>query len=188
MRKFNIVLALLLLISITEAAAQNTTKKTLKLQGIELVETLSNDGMSMVKLPYRWFAGIAKADDEGTAVEMAQLEAYATVSRVIENVVTAKAERGANVVNGKVQQALKSHWEQMSMSIQKACEPFGETEITFNSETGMYEVIAKVGIRGDRYIKLLGEAKATKLEGLAGDDLKQFVDVNNAIIDAAKGS
>lgn len=188
MKKINIVLAVLLLISMTEATAQNTARKTLKLQGVEMVETLSSDGMSMVKLPYRWFAGIAKADDEGTAVEMAQLEAYATVSRVIENVVTAKAERGANAVNGKVQMALKSYWEQMSMSIQKACEPFGETEVNFNSETEMYEVIAKVGIRGDRFVKLLDGAKDAKPEGLSGDDLKQFVDVNNTIIDAAKGN
>jgi len=186
MKKFMIVMAALLLIPVAEAAAQNTTKKTLKLQGVEMVETLSSDGMSMVKLPYRWFAGIAKADDEGTAVEMAQLEAYTTVSRVIENVVTAKAERGANVVNGKVQQALKSHWEQMSMSIQKACEPFGDTEVSFNEQTGMYEAIAKVGIRGDRYVKLLDGAKDTKPEGLTGNELKQFNEANDAIIDAAK--
>lgn len=188
MKKFMIVMAALLLIPVAEVAAQNTTKKTLKLQGVEMVETLSSDGMSMVKLPYRWFAGIAKADDEGTAVEMAQLEAYTTVSRVIENVVTAKAERGANVVNGKVQQALKSHWEQMSMSIQNACEPFGETEVNFDSETGMYEVIAKVGIRGDRFVKILDGDKNAKPEGLTGDDLQQFIDANNAIIDAAKGN
>ena len=119
---------------------------------------------------------------------MAQLEAYATISRVLENAVTAKAERGTVVVNGKVQQALKSHWEQMSVSIQKASEPFGETEVSFNSETGMYEAIAKVGIRGDRYVKLLDGAKDTKPEGLTGNELKQFNEVNDAIIDAAKGN
>lgn len=167
-------------------SAQNITKKSLKLQGTEMVETLSNDGTSMVKLPYRWFAGMAKADEESVAVEMAQLEAYATISRVLENVVTAKAERGTVVVNGKVQQALKSHWEQMSMSIQKACEPFGETEVSFNEQTGMYEAIAKVGIRGDRYVKLLDGAKDTKPEGLTGNELKQFNEANDAIIDAAK--
>jgi len=58
--------------------------------------------------------------------------------------------------------------------------------VTYNSETGMYEVIAKVGIRGDRYVKLLNEAQETKPEGLSGDDLQQFIDINNAIIDAAK--
>lgn len=188
MKRKIVVLTVMLLGAVTGAVAQNMTKITLKLQGVEMVETISDDGASMIKRPYRWFAGIGKADDEGTAVEMAQLEAYATISRVIENAVLAKAERGTVADNGKVQKALKSHWEQMSMSIQKACEPFGETEVTFNSDTGMYEAIAKIGIRGDRYVKLLDGAKDAKPESLSGEDLKQFIDVNNAIIDAAKGN
>jgi hypothetical protein len=188
MKKFIVILAALFLTTSMESEAQNINKTTLKLQGIEMVETMSEDGTTMMKRPYRWFAGMANADVQSMAVEMAQLEAYATISRVIENAVMAKAERGTLVENGKVQMALKSHWEQVSMSIQKACEPFGDTEVSFNSETGMYEAIAKVGIRGDRYIKLLGEAKETKPEGLSGNDLKQFIDVNNAIIDAAKGN
>ena len=187
MKKLIVVFTLFLTTSM-ESEAQNINKTTLKLQGVEMVETLSDDGMSMIKRPYRWFAGMASADVQSMAVEMAQLEAYATISRVIENAVMAKAERGSLVVNGKVQMALKSHWEQISTSIQKACEPFGDTEVSHNSETGMYEVIAKVGIRGDRYIKLLGEAKEIRPEGLNGNELKQFIDVNDAIIDAAKGN
>ena len=50
----------------------------------------------------------------------------------------------------------------------------------------MYEAIAKVGIRGDRYVKLLDGAKDAKPEGLSGNDLQQFIDTNNSIIDAAK--
>lgn len=182
------ILSIILLLCAMATTAQNTTKTTLKLQGVEMVETISDDGASMIKRPYRWFAGMANADVQSIAVEMAQLEAYATISRVIENAVMAKAERETVVVNGKVQLALKSYWEQMSMSIQKACEPFGDTDITFNSETNMYEAIAKVGIRGDRYVKLLDGAKEAKPEGLTGDDLKQFIDTNNAIIDTAKGN
>ena len=183
-----IIISALLLLCTMGTTAQNTTKTTLKLQGVEMVETISDDGASMIKRPYRWFAGMANADVQSIAVEMAQLEAYATISRVIENTVMAKAERGTVVVNGKVQQALKSHWEQMSMSIQNASEPFGDTEITFNEQTGMYEAIAKVGIRGDRYVKLLDGAKDTKPEGLTGNELKQFNEANDAIIDAAKGN
>lgn len=168
--------------------AQNITKATLKLQGIEMKECMNDEGTALIQRPYRWFAGMATADNQGVAVEMAQLEAYATISRVLENVVTAKAERGTVVVNGRVQQALKSHWEQMSMSIQKACEPFGETEVSFNEQTGMYEAIAKVGIRGDRYVKLLDGAKDANPEGLSGEDLKQFVEANDAIIDVVKGN
>lgn len=188
MKKYIIVMAALLLLSVTGVKAQNTTKTTLKLQGVEMVETMSEDGMSMTKRPFRWFAGMAEADVQSVAVEMAQLEAYATISRVIENIVTTKAERGRLVVNGRVQQALKSHWEQMSMSIQNACEPFGETEVTYNSETGLYEVIAKVGIRGDRYVRLLDGAKEATPAGLNSEEAKEFVEINEAIIDAAKGN
>ena len=177
----------MLLASMGLLPAQNTTKK-LKLNGVEMVETMSDDGMSMIKRPYRWFAGMAEADVESVAVEMAQLEAYAAVSRVIENTVTTQAERSTLVDNGTVQKALKSHWEQMSMSIQKACEPFGDVESTYNTQTGLYEVVARVGIRGDRYVKMLDGAKDAKPQGLSGSDLQQFIDTNNAIIDAAKGN
>lgn len=188
MKKYIIAMAAMMLVSMAGVKAQNTTKTTLKLNGVEMVETMSDDGMSMVKRPYRWFAGMAEADVQSVAVEMAQLEAYATISRVIENLVTTKAERGTVVVNGKVQQALKSHWEQMSMSIQKACEPFGETEVTYNSEKGMYEVIAKVGIRGDRYVRMLDGAKDAHPDGLNTEETKEFVEINETIIDAAKGN
>lgn len=187
MKKQIVVFAALLINVAMGSVAQNITKTTLKLQGIEMKESMNEDGSSIIQRPYRWFAGMAVADMQNVAVEMAQLEAYATISRVIENAVQAKAERGTLAVNGKVQQALKSHWEQVSMSIQNASEPFGDTDVSYNNETGMYEAIAKVGIRGDRYVKLLDGAKDTKPEDLTGDDMKQFIDVNNAIIEAAKG-
>lgn len=187
MKKYIIILSAMLIASTMVATAQNKTKKY-KMQGVEMVETLSDDGTSLVKRPYRWFAAMASADNEAVAIEMAQMEAQSAVSRVIESTVTTQAERANIVVDGKVASALKSHWEQMSFSIQQACEPFGEVESTYNTQTGMYEVIAKVGIRGDRYIKMLDGAKDVKPAGLSGDDLKQFLDANKSIIDAAKGN
>ena len=188
MKKAFVLAALLMAFGFTAKAQGTVTTTTLKLQGVEMVETLSEDGTSMIKRPYRWFAGIGKADDKSTAVEMAQMEAYATVSRVIENVVSAQAERGTLTVNGKVEKALKSYWQQMSMSIQKATEPFGDTQIEYNSETKMYEAISKVGIRGDRYVKILDGAKNEKPAGLSGSELQQFQEANQSIIDAAKSA
>lgn len=188
MKQYILVLATMMLIAGTKASAQSVTKSNLKLNGIEMVETMSDDGMLIIKRPYRWFAGIAEADVQSVAVEMAQLEAYATVSRVIENMVMAKAERGSFGVNGKVQKAIMSHWEQVSMSIQKACEPFGETEVSFNSETGFYEVVTKVGIRGDRYVRMLDGAKDVHPDGLNAEETKEFVELNQTIINAAKGN
>ncbi len=179
------VIMLLLVMTIT---AQNTTTKTIKTNGYEMIETMNDDGTDMIKRPYRWFAGMAEADVESVAVEMAQLEAYATVSRVIENAVSTNAERSTLTVDGKVAKALKSHWDQMSFSIQKACEPFGDAISTYNSQTGLYEVIAKVGIRGDRYVKILDGAKKVQPEGLSKEELQEFIEVNDAIIDAAKGN
>ncbi len=167
--------------------AQNTTR-SIKTQGIEMVETLNEDGTGLIQRPYRWFAGMAEADVESLAVEMAQLEAYTAISRVIENAVLAESERAAIAVNGNVQKALKSYWQQVSTSIQHASEPFGEAESTFDESTGLYHVIAKVGIRGDRYVKLLDAASGFKPDNLGGDDLQQFIDANQAIIDAAKGN
>ena len=168
--------------------AQNTTTKSIMIQGIEMVETLNEDGTDLIKRPYRWFAGMAEADVESLAVEMAQLEAYAAISRVIENAVLAESERAALAVDGVVHKALKSHWQQVSTSIQHASEPFGEAESTYDESTGLYHVIAKVGIRGDRYVKLLDGAGNFKPADLGGSDLQQFIDANQAIIDASKGN
>lgn len=79
-------------------------------------ETLNEDGTDLIRRPYRWFAGIAEADVEPLAVEMAQMEAYAAISRVIENAVLAESERAAIAINGNVQKALKSHWQRCSDS------------------------------------------------------------------------
>lgn len=186
--KHLLLLSILSLALLAPAAwAQNTTK-SLKLQGVEMVESINDDGTDVIKRPYRWFAGMAEADVESVAVEMAQLEAYAVISRVIENFVTTYAERGTVANNGEAQKALKSHWQQMSLSLQKACEPFGDVQSTYNNETGRYEVIAKVGIRGDKYVGMLNAAKEAKPEGLSGNDLKAFTEANNAIIDAAKSN
>ncbi len=172
----------------TMASSVFAQTRTIKTSGIEMVETMNDDGTDMIKRPFRWFAGIGEADVESVAVEMAQLEAYAAISRVLENAVSTNAERSTVGVDGKVAKALKSHWEQMSFSIQKACEPLGETEVTYNPQTKMYQAISKVGIRGDRYVKLLDGAKAVQPEGLSKSELQEFLDANNAIIQAAKGN
>lgn len=182
--KKRLFIAFLLVAFAEIVTAQNT--KTIKLQGVTMVETINDDGTAMIQRPYRWFAGMAEADVESVAIEMAQLEAYAAVSRVIENAVSTNAERSTLTIDGKVAKALKSHWEQMSFSIQKACEPFGDTEVNYNSQTGLYEVVAKVGIRGDRYVKIMDGAKNAKPEGLNKEELQEFIEVNDAIIDAAK--
>ena len=109
--------------------SQNNTTKTIKTQGIEMVETLNEDGTDLIRRPYRWFAGMAEADVESLAVEMAQMEAYTAISRVIENAVLAESERAAIAVNGVVQKALKSHWQQVSSSIQHASEQIGRAHV-----------------------------------------------------------
>lgn len=162
--------------------------ETTKLQGTDNVEELSEDGMSIVKRPFKWYAGIGKANDKQAAIELAEYEARAQVSRIIENAVMTEAERGTLINNGEVQKAVKSHWKQVSTSIQNACEPIGDTKIEYNPTTKMYQVTSKVGIRGDRFQQLLNAAGNFKPSNLSGTDLQQFIDVNNAIMNAAKSS
>ncbi|MBO7489052.1 MAG: hypothetical protein J6T88_02125 [Bacteroidales bacterium] len=170
----------------TSLEGESVVVETVKMTGIEMVDALSDDGMKMIKVPYKWYAGIGKANDKQTAIEMAELEARATVSRVVENIVLAESERGSVVNNGEVQKALKSHWQQMSMSIQNACEPFGDTKIEYNSTSKMYTVTGKVGMRGDKFQKMLNNAGNYKPQGLSGKDLEEFNKVNKSIIEAAR--
>ena len=162
--------------------------ETVKLYGTDMMETLSEDGLKMIKVPYKWFAGIGKADDEQTAIEIAESEARATISKVIENMVMENTERSSLVNNGEVQKAITSHWKQVSMSIQNACEPIGETKIEFSPSSRMYTATTKVGIRGDRYQQLLNTASNYKPKNLSGADLDQFTKTNQSIINAAKGN
>lgn len=166
---------------------QKVVSETVKLTGIEMSETLNEDGTDMVKRPFKWFAGIGKADNKQLAIELAQREAYAIISRVLNNAVKDEAERGNVANNGRVQQALTSHWEQVSVSLQKACEPFGNTTVEYNPATRMYEAISKVGIRGDRFNQLLNTAASFKPNDLSGKDLDDFIAANEAIMQAARG-
>ena len=154
--------------------------------GVEMVESLSEDGTKIVKRAVKWYAGTATADDKQTAIEMAELEARATVSRIISNIVTAKTERGTIANNGAVQKAIQSHWNQVSASVQNACEPMSETKVEYNPTTKMYSVTAKVGIRGDRFNQLLNSAGSFQPSDLSGDDLQQFIETNKNIVIAVQ--
>ena len=167
---------------------ENVVVETTRLQGIEMIDDLSEDGLTMRKVAYKWYAGIGKANDKQTAVELADREARATISRIIENMVLEQAQRGTVANNGEVQKALTSHWQQVSRSIQNACEPFGDTKIEYNPSNRMYTVSAKVGVRGDRFQQMLNNAGNFKPSTLSGKDLEDFIETNKAIMNAAKGN
>lgn len=162
--------------------------QTMQMSGIEMSETLNDDGTDIIKRPYRWFAGLGEANNRQVAIEMAQREAYATISRTVENAVSDSAERG-NITNGGVViQALRSHWEQVSHSMQRGCEPYGDVVIEYNKSTKMYNATAKVAMRGDRFTKLLDSAANYAPDNLSGEELDRFVEINSSIIEAAKGN
>lgn len=161
--------------------------ETVRLHGIDEAEVLNEDGTKLIKMPFKWYAGIGTADNKQVAIELAQREAYATISRVLNNIVQDQAQRGNLANNGKVQQALSSYWEQISVSVQNACEPFGETVVEYNPSTRMYNVTAKVGIRGDRFNDLLDTAGKIPENELDKDELDEFIDINKSIMEAAKG-
>lgn len=172
--------------TVTSLEGDKVTVQEMQLSGIEIAEALNEDGTDIIKRPYKWYAGIGETDDQQVSIELAQREAYATISRIFSNLVKDEAERGNVVTNKKVQQALTSHWEQFSTSLQKACEPFGKASVQYNPSTRLYKVIAKVAVRGDHFNQLLKMAGNFKPEGLTGDELKQFIDTNTAIMEAAR--
>lgn len=162
--------------------------ETTRLQGIEMVDELSEDGTKMVKIAYKWYAGIGKANDKQTAIEMAEMEARATISRIIENAVEAKIEESKLAVDGEVHKAISANWTQVSKSIQNGCEPFGDTKVEFSPSTKMYTATVKVGIRGDKFQQMLNNAGNYKPTQLSQDELDQFVNLNQSIMKAAKGN
>lgn len=172
----------------TSLEGQQVVSETVKLTGIEMADALNDDGTDMIKRPHKWYAGIGKADNKQVAIELAQREAYATISRVLNNAVLDQSERGNVANNGRVQQALTSHWKQVSASVEKACEPFGNITVEYNPSTRMYEATSKVGIRGDRFNQLLNTAGNFKPADLTGEELEQFIQTNKSIMEAARGN
>lgn len=162
--------------------------ETTKLTGYDKSEGLNEDGTDIVKVAYKWFAGIGKADDKQTTIEIAELEARATISRVVENIVKAESERASLTNNSETQKAISSYWKQVSTSIQNACEPYGDTKIEYSPTTKMYTVTQKVACRGDKYIQMLNNAGNYKPNNLSGKDLDEFIKVNKSIMEAAKGN
>lgn len=173
---------------VTSLEGEKVNVESIKMQGIEMSESLNDDGTAMISRPFKWYAGIGKADNKQMAIELAQREAYATISRVLNNAVLDQSERGNVANNGRVQQALTSHWKQVSTSLQQGCEPFGNVTVEYSPTTHMYNVTAKVAIRGDRFNKMLNTAGNYKPEDLSGSELEQFIEVNKSIMEAAKGN
>ncbi|MCM1169399.1 MAG: hypothetical protein NC324_05630 [Bacteroides sp.] len=159
------------------------------MDGTEEVKTLSEDGTKMVTVPYRWFAGKATADDRQTAIEMARRDAHNTVSLTLNNVVQSVAEKGGLEVNKRVQEALKTYWKQVSTSVISGCEPYGAVRVEYDPVRRMYEVTARVAIRGDRYVSLVNTAgRNTGNYGLNQEELQEFMEMNEAIMNAAKSA
>ena len=181
-----ILLTLVVSLSLSVVSFAQTTIETLKMSGIEMVESLNDDGTDLVKYPYKWYLGIADSDNKSLAVEMATREAYATISRIIENKVLDASEKVALAVDNKVHSAVLQHWLQVSESILKGCEPFGEAKIERDDASGIYTVYAKVAIRGDRFKKLMDEAVTIKTDNLNAEEIKEVVELNRTILDAVK--
>ncbi len=172
----------------TSLEGETVIKETMRMQGIEMSESLSEDGTKIIQIPYQWFAGIGKADNKQMAIEIAQREAYATISRFLTNAVMDGAKKGNVSNNAKVLASLNSHWEQVSNSLIKGVEPFGDVTIEYSPSTRMYSATAKVAVRGDKFNELINNAGNFQPTDLSGDELKQFIEVNKTIMEAARGN
>ena len=172
------------------AAAQ--TDNVIKLDdieqtGYEMQKALNEDGSGFIERPYKWYSGIGKADDRQIALEIAQREAYSTISRIIGNIVDDNCEKVALATEGRVKSALQSYWRQVSQNITKGCEPFGKAVVEYDTDSGMYFVTAKVAVRGDRFLKMLGEKPDSDNIELTKEEVSEFVEINSAILSAVKG-
>lgn len=156
--------------------------------GVSMIDDLNEDGTAIIKRPYKWFAGRGKMDNKQLAIKQAQSEAYATISKVLNNAVQTKYKDEDIAVDGKVHEAVTDAMELVSTSLLKACQPIGDVQVQYDPTTKMYNATAKVGIRGDRYKQLLETAGDFKPSNLEGEELDQFINLHKAIMEAAKGN
>ncbi|MBQ8423918.1 MAG: hypothetical protein IJY36_06640 [Coprobacter sp.] len=178
------IILIVMMFVVLASSAQNSSRNTenVQLHGIEMVETLSDDGMTIVKRPFKWYVGIGESDNKQLAIEIAQREAQSTISRVVKNEIVDQATKCGVDVNGRVCQALMTSWEQYSHSILVGCEPLGNAEVKYNPNTGIYTAKAKIGIQGDRFKKLMNEYKEPIPEELTSVEIQQYIQINQTII------
>ena len=166
-----LIFLLLLAVSLPMYSQSDTdSQMTFGIEGIELFETLNDDGSAYIRKPYKWYAGFGESDVKSNAVEMAQQDAY---SRILHAIDKAVEER-----NGQATQVVRSYWTDASRSVLHDWELM-DTQFTYNNETGMYKVKVKIGIRGDKFLELLKSASNAEPEGLDGGEQKQFIDAGN---------
>lgn len=155
--------------------------------GYDMQKSINDDGSGFIERPYKWYSGIGKADDKQIALELAQREAYATISRIINNIVDDKCEKIASSMEGRVGKAVQSCWTQISQNIVSGCEPFGKAVVEYDSRFGMYIVTAKVAVRGDRFLKMLGEVSSIKVDGFSEAEMDEYAAINAEIMESVRG-
>ncbi|MBO5809888.1 MAG: hypothetical protein J6R32_03570 [Bacteroidales bacterium] len=152
--------ASLMVVMVSCGSTKNVTKKNGNMtSGVEMVEDLSADGTRIEQVAYRWWLGMGEANVEKVAIRNAESDARRRVSETINSLVTQETKGGEVQVNGNVEEAIKTYWEQKSAALTRGCAPFGEYESEFDEKTGKYKVKAKVGIRGDKYVSILDGTK-----------------------------
>ncbi len=154
--------------------------------GYVMAETLSSDGTRIEQIAYKWFSGYAESDNKQMAIEMAQREAFNTVSRTFNNAVLSAAVGVTNDVNGRAVDAVTSCWVQVSNQIVRGCEPFGENRIEYNRNTGKYKVTAKIAMRGDIYKKIIDNIKNNIPRNLSDSEMDIFMSIHTRVVDVVR--
>ena len=194
MKNFSaLILALFVVVT---ASAQITYQRNLEgdcvrvqdeaTSGYAMSETLSDDGTRIEQIAYKWFSGYAESDNKQMAIEMAQREAFNTVSRTFQNAVLTAAVGVSNDVNGRAVEAVTSCWAQVSNQVVRGCEPFGENRIEYNGNTGRYKVTAKIAMRGDLYKKIIDNIKNNIPQNLSENEVDIFLSVHTRVVEIVR--
>ncbi len=170
----------------TNMEGDRVVRQELATSGIDMVKVLNEDGTGMVERPYKWYAGFSSMNSKAHAIKYAEMDARNRVANIIQSIVQEQIEGGALANNGKVQEAIRNHWQQLGQSISTGLEPYGNAIVEYNATTQMYDVTVKLGVSGERFQAMLRKAGNFKPSDLQGEELQQFIDVNNSIIEAAK--
>lgn len=178
----------LLALAVSLPMYSQTTSGWRGLSGIEMYESISDDGAKLVKKTFKWYAGFGESNVEAVAIEMAVKDAYARHSRaLIEAAIEAETGTNAEPTGyGNVEKLLESYWKQVYDSVSQVCETMYTPQSAYNEELGKYKVMVKVGIRGDRLLVFKDWVAKIKPEGITSNDLQTFIDVNNIIMEIPK--
>ena len=186
--KRTLVLTLILLsITLSESLYAQPTHEDMIIMnsgpGVEIVDTVKENGVELYDVTYRYFLGSGMSGDEDLSIKIAKHSASRTVTATMQYAVYHESQQVSLEDSSTVYQALSAHWTHIAESVLGVVEPFGSLNTTHYPDKEKYVTEAMVAMKDEDYKKLLQRHTEDSTKDLDAKEESLFLELNEKIID-----